>query len=102
MHPPAAVRPWPLRQQRRTGGPSDIGRGSMLYGQPDVEASVVAGYLPVPLAGACGAAQLSTVNGAGGVYELSSVVGVVRSLAAQAPAGSSGALHGVVDGGGQQ
>jgi hypothetical protein len=50
---------------------------------------VVATYLPQPLAGAAGCAQVSTVNGVGGVYELSTVVGVVRPLTAPPPLGSS-------------
>lgn len=41
---------------------------------------MVSSYLPVPLTGAFGAAQVSTVNGAGALYERTSVVAVLRAL----------------------
>jgi uncharacterized membrane protein YgcG len=59
---------------------SDIGRGSLLYDTPGYESSVVASFLPVPLCGAFGAAQVSTVGGAAALYERTSVIGVLRAL----------------------
>lgn len=41
---------------------------------------MVSSFLPVPLSGAFGAAQVSTVQGAGTLYEKTSVVGVLRVL----------------------
>jgi hypothetical protein len=59
---------------------SDIGRGSLLYDTPNYESGVVSSFLPVPLSGAFGAAQFSTVNGAASLYERTSVIGVWRAL----------------------
>lgn len=68
---------------------SDIGRGSLLYDTPGYESSVVASFLPVPLCGAFGAAQVSTVGGAATLYERTSVIGVLRALP-QPDAGAGG------------
>ena len=59
---------------------SDVERGSLCYQTPHYESSVVSSYIPVPLSGASGAAQVSTVNGAGALYERTSVVAVWRAL----------------------
>jgi hypothetical protein len=67
---------------------SDISRGSQLYETPHYEAGVVSSFLPVPLCGAAGTGQVSTVNGCGALYEQTSVVGVWRVLP-QPDAGSS-------------
>lgn len=78
---------------------SDIGRTSLLYETPNYESGVVSSFLPVPLSGAFGAAQFSTVNGAAALYERTSVIGVWRALpqpdsssrdSSAAAAGSSG------------
>lgn len=52
----------------------------MQYQTPSYESTVVSSFLPVPLTGAFGAAQVSTVNGAGALYECTSVIGVLRAL----------------------
>lgn len=73
---------------------SDIGRGTSLYDAPNYESSSLASFLPVPLAGMHGSAQVSTVNGKAGLYELTSAIAVVRPLAQPqvvAAAGDAGA-----------
>eukprot|EP00775_Hariotina_reticulata_P001178 gene1178-1515_t len=64
---------------------SDIGRGSSLYEAPSYESSMLFSYLPVPLSGMFGAAQISTANGKGGLYELTSAIAVLRPLHSQQP-----------------
>jgi small ligand-binding sensory domain FIST len=54
-----------------------------LYEAPSYESSMLASYLPVPLSGMFGAAQISTANGKGGLYELTSAVAVLRPLQGQ-------------------
>ncbi|KAF6251852.1 hypothetical protein COO60DRAFT_1556837 [Scenedesmus sp. NREL 46B-D3] len=61
---------------------TDIGRGSMLYDSPSYESSVVSSYLPVPLAGVFGSAQVSTANGKAALYEFTSALAVLRPLVA--------------------
>lgn len=79
---------------------SDISRGSLLYDTPGYESSVVASFLPVPLCGAFGAAQVSTAGGAAALYEGTSVIGVLRALPQpDAGAGSSSSSAGSSSGG---
>lgn len=59
---------------------SDIGRGSSLYDTPNYESGAVSKFLPVPLAGMFGSAQISSVNKKAALYELASAIGVVRPL----------------------
>lgn len=58
----------------------DIGRGASLYGSPSYESGLVGSYLPVPLAGVFGSAQVSTANGKAALYELTSALAVLRPL----------------------
>ena len=74
---------------------SDIGRGTSLHEAPNYESSAVASFLPgVPLAGMHGSAQVSTVNGKAGLYELTSTIAVVRPL--QQPAAAGGGDRAVI------
>ncbi|WIA13834.1 hypothetical protein OEZ85_007378 [Tetradesmus obliquus] len=59
---------------------TDIGRGASLYGSPSYESGLVGSYLPVPLAGVFGSAQVSTANGKAALYELTSALAVLRPL----------------------
>jgi len=68
---------------------SDVSRGSICYKQPNYESTVVSSFLPVPIGGAFGAAQVSTVNGVGALYEQSTVIGVLRMLPQPSDAAST-------------
>lgn len=59
---------------------SDIGRGVSLYESPNYESGTVSKFLPAPLSGMFGSAQISTVNKKAALYELASTIGVVRPL----------------------
>jgi small ligand-binding sensory domain FIST len=56
----------------------------MLYDSPSYESSVVSSYLPVPLAGVFGSAQVSTANSKAALYELTSALAVLRPLVPEA------------------
>jgi small ligand-binding sensory domain FIST len=53
----------------------------MLYDSPSYESGKVSSFLPVPLAGVFGSAQVSTANSKAALYELTSALAVLRPLA---------------------